>query len=836
MKLLSIDIKGVLAVREPLSLDFSSIPAGSLIGIVGQIGNGKTTLLEAPIAALHRKFPSRDKSLVDYATERDSYIDLKFELDGKPFRARVSMDQVARATNAVLQGGGIHTDGKVSTYDAAIRDILPSLDMMLASSFSAQNKAGNVVTLGPKAAKELFVRLIGLERYEPMALTAKNAGALLSEARLRAAARRDAIDKDVTPALLAGLGQEADALNAEGLHAEIEQVHLRELLAGLQRDLATLSEQANAYHRAVMTLAALDEAASARQRDETHIAAQLEKNEQWHAAEIDALAAESDSKKASLKTRLESIPTALAKEVAGQAEIASASRRTLGERIANNRAVLATADTIRAAVERLRVVDHLIQNGHKSRAETEKRRDACQIDMEGVERELRQIERTEEALSRARDAAGITKTVPCGGQGAYASCQFLKDAKRAEADIAALETLIEPRQALSDRRSTLFGDISHLCELLSNSDKLRLNLETERALLLKQTAHAEQISLAEQRIADLSEQLATVAQRELEAIETWKQSLARESARIGHEIEELEQQHAERLARAHSTFCMRKADLDEQLGWTKATLRDQQRERLALVVTIGSTQKAAELAKVVDTNIERCRDNRELVIAILARVKAQSDVLATRRADIERKQAELTVVEARIEQFDDELLEWQTLAKALSRDGLPVLEIDAAGPTVSAYTNELLTACIGPRFTVELVTQEARAGGKGVKEAFELKVWDNTKGGTARDVKDLSGGEQVIVGEALMNAISVYVNTRSPQPVRTFWRDETTGSLDPETARQYVAMLRKAVELGGAFHCFFITHNPDAAALADVQIQVTDGRAEFVYPPFGKVA
>src|SRR5690348_17438264 len=56
-------------------------------------------------------------------------------------------------------------------------------------------------------------------------------------------------------------------------------------------------------------------------------------------------------------------------------------------------------------------------------------------------------------------------------------------------------------------------------------------------------------------------------------------------------------------------------------------------------------------------------------------------------------------------------------------------------------------------------------------------------------------------------------------PVRTCWRDETTGALDPENATRYLAMLRKVQELGGFAHVLFISHNPDAAAQADAQIQ-----------------
>jgi ABC-type siderophore export system fused ATPase/permease subunit len=77
-----------------------------------------------------------------------------------------------------------------------------------------------------------------------------------------------------------------------------------------------------------------------------------------------------------------------------------------------------------------------------------------------------------------------------------------------------------------------------------------------------------------------------------------------------------------------------------------------------------------------------------------------------------------------------------------------------------------------------------------------------------------------------MCAIALYVNERSPMPIRTLWRDETGAALDPVPTRShYVHMLRKVRELGGFHHVFFITHNPRPRRSADTQIQVGGGTA-----------
>jgi exonuclease SbcC len=122
------------------------------------------------------------------------------------------------------------------------------------------------------------------------------------------------------------------------------------------------------------------------------------------------------------------------------------------------------------------------------------------------------------------------------------------------------------------------------------------------------------------------------------------------------------------------------------------------------------------------------------------------------------------------------------------------------------------------------------------REVVEFKVYDHAKGGAERDLWDLSGGQKIVVEEALRSAIALYVNERLATPMRTCFRDETTGSLDPESAVAYMAMLRKFYELGHFYQLIYASHSPDSAALADAQIVFTaEGEFEVRYPPFDVV-
>jgi exonuclease SbcC len=169
--------------------------------------------------------------------------------------------------------------------------------------------------------------------------------------------------------------------------------------------------------------------------------------------------------------------------------------------------------------------------------------------------------------------------------------------------------------------------------------------------------------------------------------------------------------------------------------------------------------------------------------------------------------------------------DWKHLQKAFGRDGVQALEIDAAGPEVSELINELLHSCYGPRFTVALETTAQKKDGKGSKEVFDLRVID-AESGTDGSASDLSGGERVIVAEALSLAIATYNAQRSAIPIHDLFRDEVAGALDYENAPRYVAMLRRALELGGFHRVYFVAHQRELFDLADARIVVADGKAE----------
>ncbi len=224
-----------------------------------------------------------------------------------------------------------------------------------------------------------------------------------------------------------------------------------------------------------------------------------------------------------------------------------------------------------------------------------------------------------------------------------------------------------------------------------------------------------------------------------------------------------------------------------------------------------ATQKAEADFKAVTETDQNAR--REVV-------RAEAQLEAAKAA--EAKAADLT---SRISPLEQDLADWRYLARGLGREGVQALELDAAGPRVSELTNELLADAYGSRFQIRLDTQAAKADGKGVKETFDIVVIDNERGREGSG-EDLSGGEKVIVGEALGLAVGLFHAQAAGISLGTVVRDETVGALDPENGERYLAMLRSFLRVGRVHQLLFVAHQPALVDLADAVVRVENGQIE----------
>lgn len=846
MRIESLSLKGILRFADEISLDLRALPPG-LIALVGPIGEGKSTILEAVPAVLYRQWPSRaDRELYDYAHDRDSFLESDIALEGRGlYRARVNVDGVRRTSEAVLvhlAADGTQTvlnDGKVSTYSAAVREIFPDQDLLLASAFASQDKSGNFISLDRKRRKELFSTLLGLDHYERMAQTARTAAGLVDAGRGRLAAVRDLLARETGPDVEATIAERERIVATERAGVTGSRVGLQETLKRLDAERTALQDEVGRHQAAVARRGALAGEITWRTRDRDQAAGALATLDGTRDDEIRRIHGTLTQTRADLHR-------AAADDSERRRELTAIETRFLHDtadvdrRLGNNRGLLTDAEAIQAAAAAMAETQEAVTRWRERDRQLTEEAGRLRAEWDRLLNESHAIDLVRGRLEHATDASKLLGTVPCGGQEQFAACQFLKAAVKARTTVPDLQHQVDAGAMLSAQRQAVDAVLQRLvAEQAPVSDQIRL-LTQQLAELDPAAKKLAALKAAEARIAELAghrQALEAAAASQREAADRRNQARLEDLARQGERAHETAQQQQ---AEAEQRYLARKADLQAQV-------REQGERLRALVATlqeveaeVSATAGAVSRMQALEAELVALRRQWDETTALLARLEAEAQHLARRRREFEARQAERADAETRLRALEAELLEWQLLAKALGRDGLPTLEIANAGPTVSGYCNDLLLTCFGPRFTVEIVTQEAklskRKAGDGMKETFSVLITDNERGGGARDIRDLSGGEKTIVSEALANAIALTVNARSRAPIRTCWRDETTGALNPEMVPRYIEMLRRVQQIGGYERIYFVTHSAEAADLADAQLRFGGGRVDVVVPPYQAAA
>jgi exonuclease SbcC len=232
----------------------------------------------------------------------------------------------------------------------------------------------------------------------------------------------------------------------------------------------------------------------------------------------------------------------------------------------------------------------------------------------------------------------------------------------------------------------------------------------------------------------------------------------------------------------------------------------------------GKMQASRRENENTDRLLVSCRRERDSLIARQAQIKQRQEQMEAARTRLAQVEAELGA--ARTEQED-----YAYLAKVFGPDEIQLCEIQAAGPQVSTLVNYLLEGCFDNKFEIRFRTQRPKADGKGMVDDFDVEVRNKNLDRTCL-VDELSGGQFVLVNEAVNLGIAIY-NMRQGEGIRyeTLFRDETVGALDAVNGKEYVRMLRQAMDLGGFHQVFFICHTPLVWELADQTLTVGDGHA-----------
>ena len=743
MKPLTLKLRGAIGIHDGLGLDevfidFTRFQSG-LVALVGPNGSGKTTILENLHPYL--QLASRDGSLSNHFRLRDSFRDLTFELQGHIYRAHILIDAQTAKTEAYLyRDGQPLNDGKINTYKVEIEKLLGSAELFFRSIFSSQNSE-SITSLTPGKRKELFMELLGLQRYERYAEICK--------------VKVDALENEI-----AGKRGKLEQIYSETSKRPIVEEELsnyESVLASIDTTLKTLQAEIDTGTKLFM-------------ENEKRIAEDAQKHTQIHDFGNEISVLEAGQWKLKHDFEIEE------KQLKDQG-------REIEAEIERKKKIVEHKADIESNVMRLKVARTQLKalDERKSQlAEIEQAESAARL---GCLKELsehqhnvsefdNEIAKTEREIAEAKNSAELIEEVPCNKiAGLPEQCKLLSFAITSRNKITSLEAELNE---LIDRKS-LLPNVFEFNSSEFDSQKRSIGYDAGQHLQIKKDVEdlergnweslIEELRLAESMITekqiarlDIKGRINTLSDKYHEAFEASKSQS--ESKR-----KKWEEVKASVLTQEDLTSFQRHK---EALSVT-ANAQKQESERRAR--TIGDIQFRQEMIKKLDAL----------------------------KADTETIESDLTFKLSSLENH-------KLLHRACSKDGIPALELDAAGPEVSRIANDLLSSTFGSRFQIAFETTRLTKDKKKQVETFEIRVYGEDG---EKKIEDLSGGQRVWIETALQEAIAIYLSEKSGKELLTSYQDEKDGALDPDNKQHFVEMSREAFRLGRRYYTFLITQTPD---------------------------
>ncbi|HEY3499645.1 MAG TPA: hypothetical protein VGK73_33370, partial [Polyangiaceae bacterium] len=382
--------------------------------------------------------------------------------------------------------------------------------------------------------------------------------------------------------------------------------------------------------------------------------------------------------------------------------------------------------------------------------------------------------------------------------------------QHAEEELAAVEResaeLTERRDACvtsADRRAVALA----MLRLRRASQATRLEALAPVAKLLEGLVQAQgNLELRERQVATATERLAAL-EAELAGLPLpapVEDGPDLETARgvVSH-VEHLTREAAARAAAVKAT----RAELEPQLEAARA-------EVTRLDAELAALPAPAELPPLPDVDAARAESEtaeQALRDASTAIARAEQRLGQARAAA-----AKIASLEEERSGLEYQLANWTRLELDFGRDGIQSALVDSAGPELSELANDLLR-CHGTRFSVAIETKRAKSNGKGETDECRVLVVDSERG-TQKEAREHSGGECVIIGEAISLALTMMACRRAGVVEPTLVRDESSAALDPESARAYVTMLRRAAAFVNAHRVLVVSHSREVQELCDSTI------------------
>lgn len=781
MKILKLKLRGAIGIRkglglEEIEIDFTQFQSG-LIALTGRNGSGKTTIMEN----LHpyRMMVSRDGSLQNHFYLKDSYRILEFEFNGSVYESRILIDALTGGSEAYLfQNGKPMNDGKVSSYDIVIENLLGSPELFFNSVFSGQKSKG-IAELKPADRRKLFYELLNLNSYEVYLEKAKLKLKLAENDLAKIEGEISALQQDQTSIDILE-EQRKDKLNYQAQlideiselesHIEMSNEKVREIEVKIQ-----------IAHQKVLANEQIQKELKEIEKQIQSIATQNNSKIARYQGDIE------DQKK--LIERYKKLATPEAKQ---KIENALKEKTTLIKYLQEFK------DNHSELMKEYNDHQREISGKLKDLNELEKFVNQKKSNYEIAKREVIAVhDRYKEKVARSK----TIETVPCD-EAIGSSCKFLLDAYESKKSIPEIEKEIYDKEELLRTQLKEIEELKFSLERDKKSFGIAID-EIEKEFNNKLSENNKEIKDCEDELKDLNKS-------------NWEKLL--------EELKEADNQ---------IKLCEQSIQGHEKLI-TETTLSFEQ--------NLSSLKKQAEDLNLKYDNVvlDRIKElNADLSIykqkltglnMELQSSKARIDEAKQEVAKLEQLIETTTNNEKRIEvlrglkfEIENEIKDWSFLVKAFDKTGIPVLKLENSGIEITSIANELLSI-FENKFRIVFETTKLKADKKSYKESFDINIVEEDG---VCEISNKSGGQQVWLETAIQLAISLVVRNQG-RNIQTAFLDEKDGALDLDNAYSYIEMLRKAHQMSGVHNTFIITHRPELLDFIPQQVKLRDGILEVI--------
>lgn len=824
MRLVSLRLRGFKGLRagiglEEVFVDFSKLPGG-LIAIVGANGSGKTTILDN--CHPYRLMPYKCRKAKDWTPGSFSFYDqcfgsdamkeLVFEMGGTTFKSVVLIDVPRRKQEAYLyrddNAAGWYplNDGKTKTYDEAVERVVGSPSLFFTSVFRSQG-AKNLSDYSRGDIMGIISELLNVDHIKEQSEKARKVVGALSAVVSAEQSKLDLLQEDLQrvgdlSAQVDAATRQVDALQAE-LNVSVEQImeleteaiDVQKLQAAQDADRARLEYLNNACGVERQALEDLD----AERRKE------LARVKEEYGDVADRMRDEI----ASLNVDVAAVERRLSERMVSYGQ----SRETLLAKISRAEKIVSGADDIRSRVAVEHDAQLALANTREQLAEFEDRR----RDLDGVISGLAvQETKFAQSLAHAQKDASKLSGLDCRGDGSgwlNPGCRFISDAVVSREAVPGIETdLASVRESLADKRQTLAS-----CQSLVDSAKASIaDLETRLVELARWTKLLPELEAAEANLVQWRADLADMDSSLDDDIRRMKG----ERAGMEDRLSSLKQSLAEMVDKRNT----RAEEVEGSFAQKVAVIKSRLAEFEARVAAFPAFDDLGSLLAVIESKSETVRGIIERLEASVRSREIEIGTLRGQLVALDERRSEAAGIQEKIGRYNAEIAHWALLEKACGNSGIIALEIDDAGPSIAATTNDLLNACYGPRFAVRLETQAEKQDGA-MKEIFDISVFD-AEIDDVRSISEMSGGQVTTIEDAVTRAICLFNIHRSDRVFESIFSDEKDGALDAEKKLEFVSVKRRAMELGSHSQEFFISQSPELQELADARIVLNNGSVE----------